>query len=158
MNTCWRDAAQVTGGIVSPHPVLHVLQVAGPGEGQGLLPVEGHAAGLHDVEARVRVAHGPVEVERHTVDGVDDPLEALEVDLHVVVDLDAEVVADGVDELLGAPLVGGVDPLVRPRPRDGHPQVALSERMSSRSPLGVDPHDHDDVGPLALRASRCRPG
>ena len=96
------DATEVGGGVAVPVAVLVlVLEVARPGELAGLLAVEHLALRLGDVEARCGESRTRrVEPHRDAADRVDELLEADEVDLHVVVDRDAEVVLDGVDQRL----------------------------------------------------------
>ena len=85
----------------------------------------------------------------HAADRVDDRLERAEVDLDVVVDLDAEVVEQRLGEQRVVALaVGRVDP--RPAVAGNlDPQVA-GERQDRRPLLGrVDAHEHDRVAALA---------
>ena len=77
---------------------------------------------------------------------VDEVLEAAEVDLDVVVDRDAEVLADRVDEHLPAPAVGRVDAVVLAGVGDRHPQVAWERQHLHRAGDRVD----------AGRAGSCR--
>ena len=80
--------------------------------------VERHATGaVGDVEARLQVAHRPRHVDADLPDGVHDVLEALEVDLDVVVDVDVEVVFQRIDHALRATsAVGGIDPVLTRQP------------------------------------------
>ena len=81
-----------------PLAVDQLLVGAGADEGQRLHGVEGDAAGAADVEAGLPVAGGIGEVDGHAVDRLDQFPERGEVDLHVVVDVDAEVLVDRADE------------------------------------------------------------
>ena len=89
-----------------------VLVVAGPGHGEGLRPVQQLAPGGRDVQARIGVLGRIGEVEVDPAQGVDGVLEAGEVDLDHVVDLNAEVGRDRLDELVGARVEGRVDAVV----------------------------------------------
>ena len=75
----------------------------------------------------------------------------LEVDLDEVVDRDVERVLDGVDHRLGGLRVGGVDALLVGRARDRHPEVARHRQQVDAVRVGIDPGDHEAVGPLAGR-------
>src|SRR5207237_3423851 len=92
-----------------------VLEVPGPDDGEGLEAVEVLAAGPGDVEAGecIPQRHGEAHVDPAEV--VDDALEAVEVDRHVVVDGDPQVAADRVDEILRPVVEGGVDLADGPR-------------------------------------------
>ena len=127
--------------------------MAGPRERQRLVAVEHHAAGVVDDQPRVAIAHRRLERQRHAAHRVDDAREAAEVDLDVVVDRDAEVVADRVDQALRTVVVGvgGVDPLVLARARDLDPQVAGERHEVDRVVGGVDPRDHDRVAATPSR-------
>src|SRR5260370_14287259 len=70
-----------------------------------------------EIEAALGVSSGGRNVDLHAAHRVDDPLEALEVDLEVVLDRDVEVLGERVDDLLGADVIGGVD-LLLPHARD----------------------------------------
>ena len=52
------------------------------------------------------------EVELDSADGVHRSPEPVEVDLHHVIDRNPEVGLDGLDQLVGPGVVGGVDPVV----------------------------------------------
>ena len=90
-----------------------------------------------------------VEVDRDAVDGLDQLLEAEEVDLDVVVDGDAEVLRDGGDQGLAPGGEGGVDLRLAPV-GDGDPEVAGEGQQLGLGLVGVDPQDHDRVGEDAL--------
>ena len=95
------------------------------------------------------VPHGRVEPHGHAADGVDQLLEADEVDLHVVVDRDVEVVLDGVDERLGAVGVRGVDARGLAGAGDREVEVAREREDVGLLRLGIDPQHHDRVGAVA---------
>ena len=132
MKSCWRLIRPR-----SPVPsVRHlfadlVLVVPRACVRERLVAVEVHASRDRDVEARVLVARGVLEVHRHTADRVDETLEAGEVDLDEVLDRDAEVLLQRRDEHVGTTRERGVDPLLAARARDRHPQVAW-ERQDRR--------------------------
>ena len=139
------DPAEVGRAVAPPATVLVDLEVAGPHVGERLLAVEGDAARLLDVEERARVAGRVGEVHLHPVDHVDELLEAGEVDLDVVVDRDAQVALDRVDELAGsAALDGAVEALGAPA-RQRHPQVAWQREQRCPLGAGVEPQDHHRV-------------
>src|SRR5205807_9646749 len=98
------------------------------------------------------------DVDVHATDGVDDRLEPDEVDGHVVVDLDAEVLLDGVDQALGAglrPVEGGVHPVGGSGPGDGQVQVPGDGEDRRLPALVVGVEDHDRVAALALHQARA---
>ena len=142
-------APEVTGGVGVPLDAVAPLQVAGAGEGQAHVAVEGHAPLLLHHQPRVAVLDRVREVHRHPADGVDQLLEADQVHLDGVVDRDAEVGLDRVDERLGALGVRGVDPLLLAGPRDRHPQVPGDRQHVDALLARVDAHDGDAVGALA---------
>ena len=102
----------------------------------------------------MRIAHRRVEVHRHAADRTDEPLEAAEVDLDVVVDLDAEVLANRVDEHLPAASVRRVDAVVLTGVRHRDPEVAREREHLHRAGDGVDADEQDRVGTLARRLAR----
>ena len=79
-----------------------VLEVARPDDLQRLGPVEVEAADRLDIEARVRVEHRLGEVHLDPTERVHHVDEAVEVQLHEVLDRDAEVLFDRRDQLVGA--------------------------------------------------------
>ena len=103
-----------------------------------------------DGEPGAAGAHRLVEVDGHPADRVDELLERREVDLHVVVDRDAEVLLDRLDEALrgGRPvaLERLVDAALRVRAGDGDPQVARERQQPGGRVLRVEPQHHDRVG------------
>ena len=109
--------------------------------GEAFDPVQGVAAAAHE-EPGVFVAGLVLHADRHAPDGVDDRLEALEVDLHVVVDGDAERALDGADQDVGAELIGGVDALFVLAVSDFDPQVARNghERNLTGRRLAMQHH------------------
>ena len=152
------DAAEVTGGIGVPTPVLHVLQRTTPGQGQGLLAVQVHAALAVDDEAGVLVPHGGVEPHGDTADGLDQALEPAEVDLDVVVDGNAQRLLDGVDQGLTAVGVGRVDAVLRARAGDGQPEVTGDRQELDPLGVGLDPGHEDGVGALPARLGAVEEG
>ncbi len=154
-----RDAPEVGGGIGLPLAILvQVLEVAGANELPRLLAVEHLALGCRHVQTGVAVANGSVEPHRHAADGIDELLEALEVDLDVVVDRDVEVVLDGVDQRLHAVRMGGVDALRLAGAGDRDVQVAREGEHVGLLLLRVDPQHHDRVGALASGVAQEVPG
>ena len=126
-------------------PSWWVLEVAGPGVGQGLVRPEGVAAPVADEQAGRGVPHGRVEEERHAVDGPHQLLEAEEVDLEVVVDRHAEGLLDRADQrLLPAGREGRVD-LALARAGDVDVEVAGEAQQLGLGRVGVDPQQHDRV-------------
>ena len=89
------------GRVVGGDPGALVLQVTGPHDLEGLDAVELEAAGGLDVQPRVRVVDRLREVHLDPPQGVDDVDEAVEVQLHEVLDRDPEVLLDGGDQLVG---------------------------------------------------------
>src|SRR5690606_27272874 len=76
---------------------------------------------------------------------VDESLEPDEVDLHVVVDLDAEVLLDGLDHQAAATEgICGVDPVLS-MARDVDPQIAGNRQHLHRGTAAVHPDEHDHV-------------
>ena len=145
------DPAEVAARVELPLVVPEDLVVlAGPGEGERLGAVERPAARVRDGEPGAAGADRLVEVDGHPADRVDELLERREVDLHVVVDRDAEVQLDRLDEALrgGRPvaLERLVDAALRVRARDGHPQVARERQQPRGRVLRVEPQHHDRVG------------
>src|SRR4029450_7748032 len=135
------------------HAVQLVGEVAAAGEGEGPAPAEVVAAGLVDVQARLEV---PGRIGEADVDaaeggdagpaaappeGVDDGPEAVEVDQHVVVDRDAEVLLDGRDQLPGAAGEGGVDAVLGAGAGDRDDQVAGDRQHRDAPAVRLDP-DH----------------
>ena len=157
MNSCWRLIRPRSPlGSVCQRPLLSLYSRCRAGEGQPLLPVQGLTAQLVLVEAGVLVAYRPVEVHRHAAHCVDDALEAPEVDLDVVVDVDPEVGLQGVDQgLRSAPGVRGVDPLLGPAGHDRDPQVPREREEVDGLGHRVDPGDHDGVAPLTGLIGAC---
>ena len=102
-------------------------------------PAVGH------VQPRVGVVHGLGEVHLDPTEGVDHTLEAVEVELHVVVDRDPEVLLDGAHELLGSLDEGGVD-LVGPVGTGvGDEEVAGDRQDGGRLVVRVEVQDHHHV-------------
>ena len=158
------DAAEVAGGVGLPVAVLVVaLEVPGPGEGQGLLAVEVDAARTDGAEARAAVAVGRVEVDGTPPMASTMPLEAGEVDLDVVVDRDAEVLLDRVDQHLAAVAVRRVDAARCARWPRGSQRSRGNDTMSTCASSGSMRGDHDRVGAAAAdrvgaAERRGRPG
>src|SRR6266542_3020279 len=103
------DAAKVAEGVGVPAAALEVAVVAGAGDRQGLPAVQVLAAGAGGPPAGPGGAGGGGEVQVDPAERVDDGAEPVEVDQQVVVDRDAELGLDGLDELGGAAGEGGVD-------------------------------------------------
>ena len=145
------DAAQVAGGVGVPAPALVGLVVATAGPGQGLEAGELDTAGRLDDEAADGVPGRRGHVDTDSAHGVDDALEAHEVDGDVVVDPDAEVVLDGVDQALRPGLgavEGGVDAIGAAGPGDRDVQVTRDGEDGRLPTLVVGVEDHDRVAAL----------
>ena len=109
-----RDAVEVGAHVEQPPALARIriedravrvedLHVPRPDVFERLAAVERDAPGaVGDVEPGLDVAHGTGDVHADLADRVDDVLEALEVDLDVVVDVDVEVVLQRVDDQLRA--------------------------------------------------------
>ena len=84
---------------------------------------------------------------------VDESLEPDEVDLHVVVDLDAEVLLDGLDHQAAATEgICGVDPVLSVT-RDVDPEIAWDRQHLHRRTAAVDPDEHDHIAPGATEGA-----
>ena len=134
-----------------------VLHVAGPDHLEGLGAVELEAARRLDVQPRVGVVDGFGEVHLDPAQRVHHVDEAVEVQLHEVLDRNAVVLLDGVDQLIGPLEERGVDLVGAVRARVGHEQVAGDgedgERVVGR--VEVEDHHHvavDAVDPLRAQA------
>jgi len=150
------DAAEVARRVTDPLAVLLVFEVARPGVGQGLDGVEGDAPGLLQQQSGVGVTDGRGEVDRHALQHLDEVPESLEVDLDVVLDGDAEVRLDRLDEIGGAigTSDGGVDLRLAARRLDRHVAVTGDRQQRRGLRPGVDPEDHDHIGEaLTLEAA-----
>ena len=102
------------------------------------------ASAMSSPDSVSRAGYG--DGHRHAVDGLDQPAERREVDLHVVVDGDGEVLGDRADEQWRpAPLDGQVDAGVG---AVGVPDVQVTgqrqQRGAPRRRIGAQ--DHDRVG------------
>ena len=142
------DPAEVGQRVRVPLPVGVVLQVACPDDGQRLEPVQELAAGLRDVQAGERVLERHREVHRDPPDGVDDVLELVEVDRHVVIDRDAEAPADRRDQVVRAVVQRRVDLAHPPRhavrgQRDE--QVAGNGQQGGSAGRWIEVEHHRDV-------------
>ena len=102
------DAAEVRGRIGAPLAVAELLVVAAPGVLQRLQTVERVTTGLH-VEPGVLVARRVQEADLGPSDGIDEILEAVEVDVDDVMDRDAQCLGDRGGEDIGAVAVGFAD-------------------------------------------------
>src|SRR5437764_8706529 len=94
------DAPEGAARIGMPAAALEELGVAAAHVGQRLVAVQLETARLQQQQARDLVPHRAGDVDLHAADGVDEPLEALEVDLGVMGYRDVEVLGDRLDELL----------------------------------------------------------
>ena len=133
------DAPEVGGAVDVPLAVLPLLVVAAAGVGEGLRPVDVGAAGV-EAQPGVGVLGRDVRAHLDPADLVDELLEAGEVDLHVVVDRDAEGLGDGGDEALRALVVGRVD-------------LASCGRSRRSAPTGRAGSDSRAAPPLRSRRS-----
>ena len=104
------------------------------------------------------VPHGGVEPHGDAADRLDQPLEAAEVDLDVVVDGNAQRLLDGVDQGLATVGVGRVDPVLRARAGDGQPEVPGDRQQLDPLGVGLDPGHEDRVGALPARLGAVEEG
>jgi hypothetical protein len=126
------------------------LDVPGPHERQGLLPIERGTAGLRDRQTGLLVVHGPIDAHTNAAEGVHEPLEARQVHLDVVVHREPREGLHGLHHEVGSPeLVGGVD-LVDPMPGDPDPEVAGQVHDNGLLPARIDVEQDDRVRPLPL--------
>ena len=159
------DATEVAAGIRLPTAVDVLLHAPRPHVVERGGAVEGVAAGVEverdELETAVRVSRGRVDVDGDAAHGVDDALEALEVDLEVVLDGNVEVLLERVDHSLG-PAAGvrverGIDLLLaEPRYVDG--QVTGERDEKTGLLLWVDVDHHERVRPLTAAGSRVAKG
>ena len=111
-----RTPAQVALGIRGPvgvvvggDPGALVDEVPGPHHLERLEPVQRTTPRRGHVEPRIGVEDRFGEVHLDPAQGVDHALEAVEVELDVVVDGNPEILLDGADQLLGPFGQGGID-------------------------------------------------
>ena len=111
-------------------------------------------SGCVHVETRALVPDLLVEVHRDAADCVGYPFETLEVDFDVVIDVDAEICLDGVDQSLRT--IGTVftlseccvDSLFFPRRLNRNPQISRERHQIDCLVLRIDSGKHDRVGAL----------
>jgi hypothetical protein len=127
-----------------------------PHEGQRLLAADRRDAG-GQVDAGLGLARGPGQAHLHAVEVVDDLPEAVEVDLHVVVDahpgqlldrLDQQPRATQEERLVDLRLLGLPRPVVADVRRDLDPGVAGDADQLHDVGAAVQVRQHDDVGAL----------
>ena len=151
-----RDASPVTGRILDPLPLLGVAVVvlARPHVGKGLVAAQLDASRLGHAEVGVAVSGRVFEGHLHTAHCIDDALEGAEVDADVVVDADAEVGHDRVDESLRfVRPVGGVYAVAGIGLGDAHVQVTGKRQDRGGIVLRVDADQHDAVGETGVPAA-----
>ena len=143
-------ALRVIGPGVSRHAPVHrrlVLEVAGSHYGECLKAVERHTSCGRDIERRLLVVDREREVHLDPTEGLHDSLKAVEVEFHVVLDGDAEVIGDCGDQLARAfgGTQGGID-LVHPA-RSGVGDECVPRDRQDRCPvmIGVKVEDHHHV-------------
>ena len=143
-----------------PAARLVVLVVPAPDPLQAHLSVEVHAARRLDVETAERVTSRCGDVHVDAADGVDNALEADEVDLDVVVDRDVQRLLDRLHQAVGAVagrvLEGGVDAIGAVGAGDGHVEVARDRQDRRLLLRSVDVQDHHRVGPLPEHLALAR--
>ena len=147
-----RDAVEVASGarvLPLPRRGVQVLQVTRAYVRQRRRSVEPVAARPPHVEAGELVTCRGREVHGHGPDRVDELLERLEVDLEVVVEVETEVRAQGVDDRLGPVVERGVDLRV-PEPGNLHPQVARERHRVAPVTVGMEHHQRVRTGRRAL--------
>ena len=104
--------------------------------------------------AVVGVVVAPVDVDVDAVEDVHRLAEEVEVDRHVVVDLDAEHLAHGLDRERRAAVGVGVVDLAHAHPGDVDVEVARQREQREDLRLRVDPDQHERVR-VAARAARA---
>ena len=115
-----------------------------------MFTAEREAAGFGDREPGRAVADRGLERHGNAIDGVDEFLERAEVDLHEVIGLDAEVLADRVDQTLWiVTCVRLVDPALARAAVDLQPEVAREREDGDLIRRRVDAPHHDRVAALA---------
>src|SRR4051794_14668796 len=120
-----RDVAEVHAGVRLPASLRDLeLEISRPRKREHLFRIEVDASGLFVVGSGVGVACRSVEGHGYAADRGHEFFEPPEVDLAVVVDLDPEVLADGVDVYLSFAPLRGVASIVLNAVGDRDPQVA----------------------------------
>ena len=131
------------------------------------IAIERLTSGCVHVETRALVSDLLVEVHRDAADCVSYPFKALEVDFDIVIDVDAEIGLDGVDQPLRtigtvfALSKGCIDSLFFPRRLNRNPQISRERHQIDCLVLRIDPGKHDRVGTLprllrTLAIQKCR--
>ncbi len=154
------DAPEVAAAIVCPLTILEIPVVARPDQGESVEAVEVHTTGGSDVEPAAVVADPVGEIHLDPAEGGDDVLEAVEVELHEVVDRDPEVLLNGCDELAGTVRERGIDLVELPGPDVVHDEVTRDGKDGDRvGPLvGTQQQDHVrvDAGDACRAAAEGR--
>ena len=150
------NPAEVRIRVLLPGPVWSEdLEPAAADQGQRLLAVEGDAAGLFHQQARGRVPHGGVDPHVDAADPVDQGDEPAEVDLHHVVERDADLLLDRPDQR--RQVARQAAHRGRGAGRVTHHQVAGQRQQREPPGRRVEPGQHDRVDPGAGHAVRARP-
>ena len=143
------DATEITGSVVTEPlmgpSVVVVVDVACPYERQRLEAADVQASAVADVEPGVRIHEGRREVHRDAAERGHDVGEGLEVQHHVVVDRDAEVLLDRGRELIRAIGKRRVDLVVKAARASVRHEGVARNRQQHRSLVRHQPEDHDDV-------------
>ena len=132
---------------------VHVVVVTEAHVVESVRPAQQLIPGL-DVDGLVvpeRVVVAVVDVHVHPAERVDDVGEGVEPDLHVVVDVDAGGLLDGLDGQSGTVEGEGGVQLALAVPGDIHPQVAGEREHRQIVLFGIDVDDHQSVGPATAR-------
>jgi len=97
------------------------------------------------------------EVHVDAAERVDDVGEGVEVEQHGVLDRDAQILLDGVDELVRPLVERGVDLVGALRPGVRDEEVARDREHRDRVVRPVEVQDHDHVAVDAVDACEHRP-
>ncbi len=147
------DPAEVAHAVVVPHSVHLIGEVPAPHVGESHPSAYELAAGAPDRQPGVAILDRIGEVDLDTSDRGHHPGEAREVDLREVVDRDAEILLQGLDEQAGATVESGVDPVrtgnVRHVARDVDPEVPRDGEHVDLSRRRHDPGDDHHVAALS---------
>ena len=125
------------------------------GIGKRSITIECLTTSTEHVEARAFVPNLILKIKRDSSNSFSDPLETLEVDFDVVIDVDAEISLDCVDQSLstvGAVFSLGkrsVNALFSARWLNRYPQVTRERHEIDGLVLRINPRNHDRVRALA---------
>jgi hypothetical protein len=120
-------------------------------------PVEVEASRGEHLEPGVGVVDGLGEVHLHTAQGIDHVGEGVEVEHHVVLDGNAQVLVDGRHQLARSLVEGGVDLVGPVGPGIGDEEVAGDRQDRHRALVRVEVQDHHHVTVHAVDTLRAEP-